>query len=250
MFKAIIFDKDGVLLDLEATWLNSAIAMTHHIAGLTQGTHPPERFQKIIGINEATRKIDADGLFAAGSMALQFAAICNEIPELTQLLLHNHDIKSQLKDVFLEARDETLSGIGTVPNGDVQTPLAALKARGFKMAVLTNDSTHSATNGCRDIGIEGYFETIIGFDSGFGSKPEPDGFLAICERLSVKPGQAIMVGDTYADRHAASRAGAGAFIGISAIYPETPKALEGVSHLLPDLAGLPDLIDRLMPANS
>ena len=39
-----------------------------------------------------------------------------------------------------------------------------------------------------------------------------------------------MVGDTLADRHAAERVGAGAFIGISSIYPNTPAALEGILH--------------------
>jgi phosphoglycolate phosphatase len=83
---------------------------------------------------------------------------------------------------------------------------------------------------------------VVGFDSGFGSKPEPAGFLAICDELSCHPGEVAMVGDTFADRHAAERAGAGTFIGISSIYPDTPKALEGIAHILPDLTGLPAII--------
>ena len=72
VIKAVIFDKDGVLLDLEATWLNSAIAMTHFVSELTDGQHKPKAFQAIIGIDEETRQIDANGLFAAGSSADQF----------------------------------------------------------------------------------------------------------------------------------------------------------------------------------
>ena len=86
---------------------------------------------------------------------------------------------------------------------------------------------------------------VVGYDSGFGSKPEPEGFLAICQALSCHPGEVAMVGDTFADRHAAERAGAGAFIGISSIYPNAPKALEGIPHLLPDLTSLPTIIRAL-----
>ena len=113
------------------------------------------------------------------------------------------------------------------------------------MAVLTNDSVNSATRGCADIGISEFLEIIVGFDSGFGSKPDPRGLLAICDALSCAPCEVAMVGDTFADRHVAEQAGTGAFIGISSIYPDMPKALNGVEHLLPNLTGLPDVIFSL-----
>ena len=92
VIKAVIFDKDGVLLDLEATWLNSAIAMTHFVSELTDGRHKPKAFQAIIGIDEETRQIDANGLFAAGSSTDQFLEFVRFEPALEPLLLHDEPI--------------------------------------------------------------------------------------------------------------------------------------------------------------
>ena len=98
---------------------------------------------------------------------------------------------------------------------------------------------------------------IVGFDSGFGSKPGPNGLIAICEKFNITPKEAAMVGDTYADFGAAKAAGAGLFIGISNIYPDCPDALKAADTyfltylvcLLCSLSALPSL-QRLFPRQS
>ena len=244
MIRAIIFDKDGVLLNLEQTWLDSAIAMTYFVSDLTAGKHDASVFQKIIGIDENSRRIDPDGMFAAGTSKAQIDAIIAFEPELEPELRENSETRKKLRDVFLNTRETTLGKFGSVANGDVITPLTALKDAGYKMGVLTNDAEASARRGCADIGISQLMDEVIGFDSGFGHKPEPHGFLELCARFQITPEEAVMVGDTAADRDAAQAAGAGHFVGISA-SEYTPRALMGCRHILPDLTGLPALIKKL-----
>ena len=57
----------------------------------------------------------------------------------------------------------------TVPKGDVETPLRQLYAKGYALAILTNDSEESAKKNMRDIGVLDLFRVVVGADSGFGS---------------------------------------------------------------------------------
>ena len=242
MFTAILFDKDGVLLDLEGTWLNSAIAFTHYLTHLTGGSYSAPIFQAIIGIDESNRRIDHGGLFASGSLRDQFEACAALAPELEDVFSDTAKVRSLIDDVFLKEREQTLKNIGTVPNGDVATGVNALKQAGYKLGVLTNDSEQSARRGCHDVNIAEMMDVFIGFDSGYGSKPEAGGFLAACEVLGVSPAETVMVGDTGADIGAAHAAGAGLFIGVSALYPKRTKPLQDIEHIVADTTGIAELL--------
>jgi phosphoglycolate phosphatase-like HAD superfamily hydrolase len=58
-----------------------------------------------------------------------------------------------------------------------------------------------------------------------------------------------MIGDTNADIGAAKAAGAGLFIGVSALYPERTKPLEGIEHIVADTTGIAPILTRLAHAS-
>ena len=235
----IIFDKDGVLLDLTATWLPVAVDITHHLSNLTNGDVSAQTFQQIIGIDETTGKIDPDGLFAAGSFLDQQSA-CAERAPLLQDHYHRPAYQAAISEIV-----ERNAQRAPQPLGEIKRTLNALKDEGYQLAVLTNDSEKSARRSFEELGIKDYFHKVVGYDSGYGSKPDPTGFHAICEACQRTPNQAIMIGDTGADRKVAEAANAGLFVGISANYPQPTNALEGARYLLANIEELPDLLRSL-----
>ena len=236
----IIFDKDGVLLDLTKTWLPVAIDITHLLSKLTNYEFEADVFQSIIGISEHSGKIDPDGLFAAGTFLDQQAACLAKAPSL----------KAHFEDpAYREAIMEIVQRNGQrgpVPHGDIEKSLRQLKSDGFQLAILTNDSQSSAQIAMARLGVTDYFEMIVGFDSGYGGKPAPQGYHAICQQCGIQADKSIMVGDTSADVNVAQAAGAGLFIGISELYPKPTKALANSPYILPSIEGISPLLQGLL----
>lgn len=57
------------------------------------------------------------------------------------------------------------------------------------------------------MGIARYFTYILDSSQGFPSKPAPDALLSLCERFSIDPTEAIMIGDRPIDVQAGENAG-------------------------------------------
>lgn len=238
-------DKDGVLLDLDGTWLDMALEMCRFLAEQAGPQVPETRLFELLGISPDGRRIYPDGLFAAGSHAQQMAAIAAALPSLADSLAPDSPVQQALRARMQQAYEQMMTRSGPVPNGPVAPAVRHLARAGYQLAVLTNDGEEPATRHCRQIGILDQISRVVGFDSGFGAKPQPDGLLEICRSFRIRPDEAVMVGDTAADRQAAEAAGVAYFIGVSARFPEPTKSLAGVTHLIPSLAELPGLMARL-----
>ena len=85
--------------------------------------------------------------------------------------------------------------------------LTQLKARGFRLACLTNKPTAFALALLKDKGLDGFFEFTFGGDSFERKKPDPLPLLKTCEALGCAPQRTLMVGDSSNDALAARAAG-------------------------------------------
>lgn len=110
----------------------------------------------------------------------------------------------------------------TKPYDGILETLAALKARGVPMAVLTNKPGSIARPVLDALEMTSWFFAIIGDGDGFARKPDPGALIDLMARVHAQPERTVMVGDGVPDVAVAKSAGC---IPVAALWGYTPRAV-------------------------
>jgi phosphoglycolate phosphatase len=100
-----------------------------------------------------------------------------------------------------------VNGEATQPYPDVPDLLAALAARGLKLAIVTNKATAFTLPLLEQFGIARHFGAVVCGDTLPVRKPDPAMIDHACAQLGVEPARALMIGDSANDALAARAAG-------------------------------------------
>ncbi len=100
--------------------------------------------------------------------------------------------------------------------GVAQT-LATLKARGYRLALITNKPARYLPDLMATCGLDGHFELMLGGDSLARRKPDPMPLAHVLNHFGLAAHQMVMVGDSRNDIEAARAAGC-ASIGLTYGY--------------------------------
>jgi len=181
MFRLIVFDLDGTLVDSRRDIAESANALLE-----TCGARPlsEETIGRMVGAGAATL------------VARAFAAAGIERP-------------ADALDRFLAIYDARLLKY-TRPYPRIPEVLETLAAR-TPLAVLTNKPLAATRSILFGLGLDRYFddEAIVGGDGPFARKPDPAGLRHLASRAGVSPSATLLVGDSIVDWQAARNASTG-----------------------------------------
>ena len=89
----------------------------------------------------------------------------------------------------------------------VQDALETLKSAGFRLAVFTNKPYGSTRFILKGLGIDPFFSAVVGADSGFPLKPEPDALYHILKETGTDAAGSWMIGDNWTDIDSGRAAG-------------------------------------------
>ncbi|WP_282046083.1 HAD family hydrolase [Roseibium album] len=224
--KAILFDKDGTLLDFDATW-TPAYEEAARLA--SRGvTTDAERFLELTGLDLATRRSEAGSLLAAGNSE-----------EIAEAWIAGGadfglaDLTTELDRIFVSKMHDA------APLPGIREAVDALLARGFRLGVASSDSEAAIRAFLEGTNLAPKFDFVTGYDTGHGPKPEPGMVHGFADAISVPTSGIAVIGDNTHDIEMAHAAGAGLTIGVltgtsarQELSPHADVVLESAADLI------------------
>jgi phosphoglycolate phosphatase-like HAD superfamily hydrolase len=204
--QAIIFDKDGTLIDFDFMWGTWTLQLAEQFQAIT-GLDVCEALCCSYGYDLSQRKVLRDGNLTYTSMW----RLKQMMIEVAQCLgLTDDEARSAVEEAWFVPDPVALAK----PFTDVHKLFHNIQERGVKIAIATTDDRSPTEAMLRAFGVKELVNTMVCADDGIKAKPAPDMVTTICSRMNVDVRKTILVGDTVADMQMARSAGAGCTIGV------------------------------------
>jgi phosphoglycolate phosphatase len=196
VIRALLFDKDGTLLDFQATWGKATLAV---LGALAEGEGAAlARLHALAEIDPATARFARTSPVISGST-------WDYAPAWARTLGRDGG------PAFLAEVDRLYLDFGRVhltPIAGAAEALRRADALGLPLGLATNDAEGNARANLVALGLGELLPFVAGYDSGHGAKPGPGMVLAFAAWAGVEPGEVALVGDSAHDLLAARAAGA------------------------------------------
>lgn len=200
--RGILFDKDGTLLDFQASWSRAYRELSLELCG---GEEAAAKAMLVAGGMDPE-----SGTFRSGSVLAAGNTV--DIVRFWYPALSGGELEAMIARVDAVFYENGIRYSVAVPG--LKETLAALAERGLAMGVATSDGTAAARAALGALGLAGHLPHVFGYDSVARPKPAPDIVHAFAAAIGVPPAAIVVIGDNPHDLEMARSAGAGAALGV------------------------------------
>ncbi|MFB5676379.1 HAD family hydrolase [Paenibacillus terreus] len=214
---AILFDKDGTLLQFLPLWGKWAgvmtSLMTESIRTLGKGMDFESKLLLGVELDERSQVtgFDLQGPLSIASIPEIEGALAWQL--YTRGMSWNQAIQ-RVRVIRAAADEEVERERPVVPLPGLLSFLSHCTEAGLPLAVVTADQTAEALKHLQWLGVADRFKAIMGRDRVINGKPSPEIVYKACELLGVKPARTVLIGDTAGDMQTGRLAGVRLTIGI------------------------------------
>jgi phosphoglycolate phosphatase len=228
--RAVLFDKDGTLIDFRATWLPAYEAIVSRLVDADE--EAADRLLAAGGYDRASGRIDPSSVLAAGTNV--------EIAALWAGLIGHDDVAALATRVNLEFMLHAETSL--VPVTDLLALFRGLRQRGLRLGVATNDSEAALRAQIQRLEIGELIDFLCGYDSGHGAKPGPGMVEAFARSVELPVAAIAVVGDSLHDLEMARAAGAGLTIGVLTGASPRETLAPHADHVIASIAEIESIL--------
>ena len=231
--KAILFDKDGTLIDVTGTW----VPVYREVLGELFGKDASRVEELLVAAGYDPGK----GGFKAGSTLA--GGTTRELIDIWWPGLDAQEILEKVRLLDVEYRDVAVKHLKPLmPLGPI---LSSLRSAGYRLGVATNDTQASATSHLHELGVAAMFDMIVGADTVTVPKPAGEMVRTFGAAVGLRPGDIAMVGDNPHDMEEARNGGAGLAIAVLSGNAGHGELDHLADHVIPSIAHLQTLLEEL-----
>ena len=199
--KAILFDKDGTLMNIDNMWVEPTEMVIRNILKQHIKQDSPitiEQMLELLGIVQG--EIVPNSVIASGTVEDMLDEIGKYFPIDKKAL---YDVVLEDFRQYLLAHPDMI-----IPIGDVAFLISELKNKGIQVGVVTNDSYIPTKTIFEILNIWHLFDFVATPDE-YPAKPAADSLIGASEHLAVPLHEIFYVGDSYLDMAYAKHCGGG-----------------------------------------
>lgn len=229
---AVIFDKDGTLIDFDAFWVSLSVAAIKAVLQqLKQNEELVSEILEAFGVHNG--ETDINSVLCKGTYT--------EMAEIFCMILDNNGCKISLNALEKLVREaynsHAQAGEVKATCTNLRDVLLTLK-KSKKLAIITTDNQQVTLFCLNKLGIADLFDKIYTDDGEVAAKPNPDSVFDFCKSFGISKENIVVVGDTMTDVLFARNAGV-RMVGVAKskknkqfLSKETEIVIHDVSELL------------------